>query len=108
MGFIGYRRHSAGIRIFLECTESGESAASTCTYPVDVVFAPGGARFDGVRDVFALKKFYKLVNALEERAREHDRNREVVMRSAEDLIEHLRLIRNAREFAADPPSRLGA
>lgn len=109
MGFIGYRRHDRGVRIFLECSEpeSGEGAVS-CTYPVDVIFTEQGVRLEGVNDIFALKKFYKLVNSLEERAREQNRDRQVVFHSPEDLLEHLRLTRNAREFAEDPPSRLHA
>ena len=109
MGFIGYLRHNEGhnegVRIFLECSESGAGAVS-CTYPVDVIFTQQGVRLEGVGDIFALKKFYKLVNSLEERAREHSRDRQVVFRSPEDLLEHLRLTRNSREFTEDPPSRL--
>lgn len=105
MGFIGYRRQDARVRIFLECSES-EPGRVTCTYPVDVVFAGQGVRLEGVSDIFALKKFYKLVNSLEERAREQNRDRQVVFRSPEDLLAHLRLTRNSHEFAEDPPSRL--
>ena len=113
MGFIGYLRHNAGhteghtegVRIFLECSESGAGAVS-CTYPVDVIFTQQGARLEGVGDILALKKFYKLVNSLEERAREHSHDRQVVFRSPEGLLEHLRLTRNSREFTEDPPSRL--
>ena len=107
MGFIGYLRHNEGVRIFLECSEPESSAgAVSCTYPVDVIFTQQGVRLEGVGDIFALKKFYKLVNSLEERAREHSRDRQVVLRSPEDLLEHLRLTRNSREFTEDPPSRL--
>ncbi len=113
MGFIGYLRyneghnkgHNEGVRIFLECSESGAGAVS-CTYPVDVIFTQRGVRLEGVGDIFALKKFYKLVNSLEERAREHSRDRQLVFGSPEDLLEHLRLTRNSRQFAEDPPSRL--
>jgi hypothetical protein len=105
VGFIGYRRHDNGVRVFLECSESSDETVS-CTYPIDVIFAERGPRFEGVVDVFALKKFYKLVNSLEERAREQGRDREVPLRSPEDLVEHLRLTRNSREFTDDPPSRL--
>lgn len=108
MGFIGYRRHDLGVRVFLECWESVEGAVS-CTYPIDVLFTEAaGVRFEGVTDVFALKKFYKLVNSLEERAREHGRDRQVIFRSPEDLLEHLRITRNSREFTGDPRSRLAA
>lgn len=107
MGFIGYRRHNAGVRIFLECSEPVQGAGTvSCTYPVDVIFSEQGVRLEGVGDIFALKKFYKLVNSLEERAREQNRDRQIVFRSPEDLLEHLRLTRNSRELAADPPSRL--
>ncbi len=106
MGFIGYLRHNEGVRIFLECSEPESSAgAVSCTYPVDVIFSGQAVHLEGVRDIFALKKFYKLVNSLEERAREHKRDRQVVFRSPEDLLQHLRLTRNSREFPEDPPSR---
>lgn len=106
MGFIGYRRHDNTVRIFLECSDT-EGNAVSCTYPVDVIFQEQRLpRFEGVRDVLALKKFYKLVNSLEERARENGRERQVILRSPEDLLQHLRLTRNAREFSDDPPSRL--
>ncbi len=105
MGFIGYRRLDNAVRVFLECSDSGGEIS--CSYPVDAIFAgPGGPRFQGVSDVFALKKFYKLVNSLEERAREQGRERQIVLRSPEDMVEHLRLTRNSREFTEDPPSRL--
>lgn len=108
MGFIGYRRHSSGVRIFLECSEAAPGAREvSCTYPVDVIFTErGGVRLEGIHDIFALKKFYKLVNSLEERAREQARDYRVVFRSPEDLLEHLRLTRNSREFSDDPASRL--
>ena len=97
VGFIGYRRgHDTAVRVFLECSDSGGEVS--CTYPIEVIFtAHGGPRFEGGSDVFALKKFYKLVNSLEERAREHGRERQVILRSPEDLIEHLRLTNNSRE-----------
>jgi len=71
-----------------------------------VVFDAGSARFEGVADVFALKKFYKLMNSLEERAREHGRARQIILRSPDDMVEHLRLTNNSRELAEDPPRRL--
>ena len=110
MGFIGYRfigDRGLGdrVRIFLECSD--EENGVSCTYPVDIVFsAKEEVRIEGVSDVFALKKFYKLVNSLEERAREQGRERQVIFRTAEDLLDHLRLTRNSRELAEDPPSRL--
>jgi hypothetical protein len=108
MGFIGYRRHAEGVRVFLECDDPSELGAVSCTYPVDVIFTESEVRFEGVSDVLALKKFYKLVSSLEERAREKGRHREVVFRSPDDLLEHLRLTRNARELEEDPPRRYSA
>ena len=70
------------------------------TYAVDVRF-PGGkapCRFRGVDQVLVLKKFYKLVHSLEERAREHGNPREKILESVEGLLEHLRYTRNARDF----------
>lgn len=113
MGFIGYRRHDTGVRVFLECSEDGDGGRVTCTYPIDVVFAggpaaaaPPAARFGGVTDVYALKKFYKLVHALEQRARESGRRRDEVLRSPDDLLAFLGMTRNSREFSEDPPCRL--
>ncbi len=105
MGFIGYRRVGDRVRMFLECSD--EENGVSCTYPVDVVFSEKEeVRIEGVTDVFALKKSYKLVNSLEERAREQGRERQVIFRTPEDLLNHLRLTRNSRELADDPPSRL--
>lgn len=104
MGFIGYRRDGPIVRMFLECSD--ESGAVTCSYAVDAVFLPAGdVRFDGVTDILSLKKFYKLINSLEERAREQSRDRQVILRSPEDLLDHLRLTKNSRELERDPPSR---
>jgi hypothetical protein len=101
VGFIGYRRHNNAVRVFLECLDIEDRLS--CSYPIDVIFTEhGDARFEGVSDVFALKKFYKLVNSLEERARECGRERQIILRSAEDLLEHLRLTKNSREFTEDP------
>jgi hypothetical protein len=105
VGFIGYRRCDKGVRVFLECTESSSDAVS-CTYSIDAIFSERGARFEGVSDIFALKKFYKLVNSLEERAREQGRERQIILRSPEDLMDHLRLTNNSRELAEDPRIRL--
>jgi hypothetical protein len=106
MGFIGYRQLDDTVRVFLECSDAGDGAVS-CTYAIDTIFArPGDIRFEGVNDVFALKKFYKLINSLEERAREQGRDRQVILRSPEDFLEHLRLTNNSRELPDDPPSRL--
>ena len=117
MGFIGYLHEREGrddevVRIFLECREDippcdptvdppGEPPLGICyTHAVDVVF-PGGkppCRLRGVDGILVLKKLYKLVNSLEERAREHGNDRQKVLRSVEDLLEHLTYTRNARDF----------
>lgn len=114
LGFIGYRRQreSSGdevVRIFLECRrKSGEATPSreespnhvTCGYAVDAVFPADKApcRLRGVDGVLVLKKFYKLVFSLEERAREHGNDWRSVTESPERLLEHLRYTRNARDF----------
>jgi hypothetical protein len=119
MGFIGYRRQSEGskaasIRIYMECREeasapgSGSTSQCSCGYVVDVVF-PGNdspCRLRGVEGVLALKKFYKLVFSLEERAREHGNDWAVVMTSPERLLEHLAYTRNARDFTGLAEPRL--
>jgi hypothetical protein len=119
VGFIGYRFGREGnsdevVRIFLECRE--ETPAETArnglngisyTYAVDVVF-PGGrppCRLRGVDGVLVLKKFYKLVNSLEERAREHGNDRHQAMDSVQGLLEHLAYTRNARDLAGSVEPR---
>ena len=112
MGFIGYRRECEGdspsdspsnsediVRIYLECTD-GREKTGTCTFAVDVVFPAGNlpCRLRGVDSVLALKKFYKLIFSLEERAREHGNDWRSVMESPERMLEHLRYTRNARDF----------
>jgi hypothetical protein len=124
LGFIGYLekqdRDADGradeiVRIFLECRDSSSSGESletgaqqtegvplgiSYTYAVDVIF-PGGkppCRFQGIKGVLVLKKFYKLVHSLEERAREHGNFRTQAMESVHDLVEHLGYTRNARNF----------
>ena len=116
MGFIGYMTKQGGddkiVRIFMECRESSDQGTPVAdrtgkilpniryTYAVDVVF-PGGkapCRLRGVDGILALKKFYKLIQSLEERAREHGNSREKVAESAEGLLEHLAYTRNARDF----------
>jgi len=96
VGFIGYLRDGDVVRIFLECTDHDYS------YAVDVAFQPK-LELRGVTDVLSLKKFYKLVNSLEERAREHGREWQRVFESPESLIEHLAWTRNAREFSPGNP-----
>lgn len=112
MGFIGYRKQrevngDEAVRIFLECDEEPASEF-TCGYAVDVIFAGGVApcRLRGVDGVLVLKKFYKLLFSLEERAREHGNDWRAVMESAERLIEHLRYTRNARDFTGGAEPRL--
>ena len=124
MGFIGYMVRNEGennrlVRIFLECQEEasqnpnalGEISRTSYTYAVDVVF-PGGKPscwLQGIDNVLALKKFYKLVHSLEERAREHGNDRNKVLLSVEGLLEHLAYTRNARDFTGqEEPRRRGA
>jgi hypothetical protein len=104
LGFIGYWREREGasedvVRIYLECAE-GQTTGIACSFAVEVAFPAGGApcRLRGVDSVLALKKFYKLVFSLEERAREHGNDWRSVMESPERLLEHLRYTRNARDF----------
>ncbi len=132
MGFIGFvvkrERGADGdvdpvVRIFLECRDGSPERrdaaelandpqpGTSYTYAVDVIF-PGGkspCRLRGVDRVLVLKKFYKLVNSLEERAREHGNPREKALESVETMVEHLGYTRNARDFTGLPePSRTGA
>ena len=112
MGFIGYQKQrevngDEVVRIYLECEEKPASEIA-CGYAVDVIFAGGGApcRLRGVEGVLVLKKFYKLLFSLEERAREHGNDWRAVMESAERLLEHLRYTRNARDFTGGVEPRL--
>ncbi|MBI4459605.1 MAG: hypothetical protein HY648_06060 [Acidobacteria bacterium] len=120
MGFVGYALRAEAenhriVRIFLECQEDSkrEPEASnnlrlfSCTYAIDFIF-PGGdssCRLDGVNDILALKKFYKLVHSLEERAREHGNDRSTPLRSPEGLLQHLAFTRNARDFTGQEEPR---
>jgi len=122
MGFIGYRFGREGnsdevVRIFLECREEtrAETASNglngiSYTYAVDVVFPEGKppCRLRGIDDVLVLKKFYKLVNSLEERAREHGNDRHEAMDSVQGLRKHLAYTRNARDLTgmAEPRRRV--
>ena len=112
MGFIGYRRQQNRnaedvVRIYLECQERSATEI-TCGYAVDVIFPANGAscQLRGVDGVLALKKFYKLVFSLEERAREHGHDWRAVMQSPEKLLEHLRYTRNARDFTGQAEPRI--
>lgn len=123
MGFIGYLRRREGsdaeaVRIFLECreeTQAGDPAADPAspsptiryTYAVDVVFpgAQSPCRLRGVDGILTLKKFYKLVHSLEERAREHGNSRQKVFESVDGLLEHLAYTRNARDFTGGEEPR---
>ena len=114
MGFIGYRQQREGnsgevVRIYLECREDAAGRGGTrqgvsFSSAVDVNFPGGGAPciLRGVEGVLVLKKFYKLVFSLEERAREHGSDWRSVMESPAALLEHLRFTRNARDFTGQP------
>ena len=120
VGFIGYMvikegEHDQFVRIFLECQEETNQKLDaseifsriSCTYAVDVVF-PGGkppCRLRGINNVLALKKFYKLVFSLEERAREHGNDRNKALNTVEGLLEHLAYTRNARDFTGQEEPR---
>ena len=99
-------------RIFLECRDDppeGHKAGPheprevSYTFSVDVVFpgATAPCRFRGIEQVLALKKFYKLVFSLEERAREHGHPPQAPLESLDRLLEHLRYTRNARDVGGD-------
>ena len=103
------------MRIFLECQEvpgpTAPAPASAETPPpvyytdaVDVVFPAGATpcRLRGVDQILVLKKFYKLVHSLEERAREHGNDRRAALESVEGWVEHLGYTRNARDFTGRP------
>jgi hypothetical protein len=115
MRFIGYRRMQESeadiIRLYLECRDEPAAGTVTCGYAVDVLFPSPGAecRLRGVDSVLALKKFYKLVFSLEERAREHGNDWRSVTASPERLLEHLGYTRNARDLtgATEPQLRAG-
>ncbi|MSO20817.1 MAG: hypothetical protein EXQ56_10225 [Acidobacteria bacterium] len=106
MGFIAYQElvedsSPPGVRIFMECQQQDSSISYS--YAVNVVFSPGklGCALSGVDDILALKKFYKLVFSLEERARERGHDWKVVFESKDSLLEHLGYTRNARLLGAD-------
>ena len=115
MGFIAYQvlgeaDRPRRVRILMECQQEsqqpdgGESAENNVSYAyaVDVQFIPGqpGCTLQGIEEILSLKKFYKVVAALEERAREHGNDRQSVFASAEALIEHLDYTRNTRRLPA--------
>ena len=87
----------------MECRDESPSSIS-CGYVVDVIFPRGGAacQLRGLDGVLALKKFYKLVFSLEERARERGNEWRSVMESADRLLEHLGYTRNARDLTGAP------
>jgi hypothetical protein len=112
MGFIGYRQSvqdgTNTVRIYLECRDEAGGSLVTCGYSVDVVFSGSApCRLRGVDGVLVMKKFYKLLFSLEERARERGNDWRGVMTSPERLLEHLRYTRNARDFtgASEPGVR---
>ena len=102
MGFIGYRQQPAAgaervIRIYMECRDEENSKerpnrSITCGSAVDVAFFAGSTacQLRGIENVLSLKKFYKLVFSLEERAREHGNDWRSVMTSPERLLELMR------------------
>jgi hypothetical protein len=121
VGFIGFRLQQEGgsdqvVRLYLECQEEsvqrssageqglGAAKVVSYTYAVDVLFASGQppCSLRGVNGILVLKKFYKLVNSLEERAREHGNDRSKVFASPRNLAEHLNYTRNARDFTGLP------
>jgi hypothetical protein len=105
VGFIAYQLlDGLTARIFLECEDEGLGVSYT--HAVDVHFSAGehGCRLSGVDTILALKKFYKLVFSLEERAREHGGDWRAVFNSADKLIEHLDYTRNVRRL--DPQAVL--
>lgn len=113
MGFIAYRRQATAspdvvVRIYMECQEA--SSAIHCSSAVDVIFpnGRGPCRLSGVDTILCLKKFYKLVFSLEERAREHHNDWRVVTESPERLLEHLGYTRNARDLTGQAEPRLCA
>ena len=110
MGFIGYQvlhqdapqAPDDAVRIYLECQDETDGEVSY-TFAVDVVFPKGAAPcvFRGIGQVLVLKKFYKLVFSLEERAREHGNPPQRPLESCRSLIEHLCYTRNARDVGGD-------
>ena len=96
--FIGYSRPKSAegeaIRIFLNCADETRYEQA-----VDVIFPKqGGFEFRGVNTLPAIKKFNRLINALEKRAREENVPREKVFESATRLKYFLSRIKNSREF----------
>ncbi len=129
MGFIAYQRLGTSdgpqtVRIYLECMDqpvpdgadrtaraiSGSGPGLSFSFAVDLLF-PGGDRpceLRGIDGILPLKKFYKLVFSLEERAREHGNDWKDVTGSPASLLEHLRYTHNARDLTGQPaPLRRG-
>jgi hypothetical protein len=101
MGFIAYQLlEESTVRIFMECEDEGE--AMSYTQAVNVHFGgPGSScRLSEVDNILALKKFYKLVFSLEERARERGHDWRSVFTSRDKVIEHLEYTRNVRRLAS--------
>jgi hypothetical protein len=116
MGFIGYLveySENPVVRVFMECNdEPGEREAVpgegiSYTYAVDVIFPNDRppCRLSGLDDILSLKKFYKVISSLEERAREHGNSRQAPLESIGGFVEHLRYTRNARDLAGVRLSR---
>ena len=109
MGFIAYQvlgdfDGARRVRIFLECQSAKDAApdgdAISYSFAVDVEFVPGQPRcvLHGVDQILALKKFYKLVFSLEERARERGNDWQGVFASPAALVEHLDYTKNSRRL----------
>lgn len=97
-GFIGYVSMENGsrmvVRVFLNCKDSTHFESS-----VDAVFENNkSVRFKGLNELPAVRKFNRLIGALEERARGENVPRDRVFRSAADLLHFLSRIKNSKDF----------
>ena len=121
MGFIAYQRldtgdNSQAVRIYLECMDqpapdgtartvrSISGSGLSFSFAVDLLFPEGDRPCElcGIDGILPLKKFYKLLFSLEERAREHGNDWKDVTGSLASLLEHLRYTRNARDLTDQP------
>lgn len=105
MGFIAYQVLGdfdaiRRVRIYLECQDEPADEETSYSNAVDVEFVPGraGCTLHGIHEILTLKKFYKLVFSLEERARERGHDWREVFASEQALVEHLDYTRNARKL----------
>ncbi len=97
--FIGYssmaKDGSATVRIYLNCKDSTRFESS-----LEAIFEKGkDVRLEGLNDLAAVRKFNRLIGALEERAREEKIPRERVFASAQDLIYFLSRIKHSQNFS---------